>query len=282
MGPRERKSLLCPNCRKLISSSEEVCPYCATRTPASMLKRDFISSLLTNPYDIIKIIISVNAALYILTLVLDPASTGLSGNPLAFLSPSSNSLLLLGATGTYPIGRFGSWWTLLSACYLHGGILHILFNMLALRQIGPLVIHEFGVHRFFAIYTITGIVGFFLSWVAGVSFTIGASASVCGLIGATLFYGKARGGSFGTALFRQVLGWLVIIAIFGFIVPGINNWAHGGGAASGIVLAFLLGYNDRNSENHRHRFLAMGCVGLTVTILLWAILRAMYYAFTIS
>lgn len=277
MGPRERKSLLCPNCRKLISSSEEVCPYCGTKTPASLLKRDFIGSLLTNPYDIIKIIISVNAALYILTLVLDPASLRLSGNPLAFLSPTNSSLLLMGATGTYPIGVYGAWWTLLSASYLHGGILHILFNMLALRQIGPLVIHEFGVHRFFAIYTVTGVAGFFLSWVAGVPFTIGASASVCGLIGAILFYGKARGGSFGTALFRQVLGWMVIIAIFGFVIPGINNWAHGGGAAAGVALAFLLGYNDRSSENHRHRLLSTGCMGLTVTILLWAVLRALYY-----
>ncbi|MDD5476235.1 MAG: rhomboid family intramembrane serine protease [Syntrophales bacterium] len=279
MDPRERKSMLCPNCRKLISTSEEACPYCGTKNPTSLLKRDFIGSLLSNPYDIIKVIISVNAVFYILSLVLDPASPGVSGNPLALLSPSNKSLFLMGATGTYPIQQFGAWWTLVSASYLHGGILHIFFNMLALRQIGPLVIHEFGLHRFFAIYTITGISGFVLSVLAGVPFTIGASASVCGLIGTILYYGKTRGGTFGTALYRQVLGWLVIIGLFGIIVPGINNWAHGGGVAAGIGLAFLLGYNDRRAENHRHRLLSTACMGLTSTVLLWAVLRAAYFIF---
>ncbi len=279
MVSRKRNSLLCPNCRKLISTSDDSCPYCGTKNPTSLFKRDYLGSLVRNPYDIIKVIIGVNVALFLLSLVLNPASVGVSGNPLSMLSPSSNSLLLLGATGVIPIDRFGSWWTLVSASYLHGGILHIFFNMMILSQIGPLVIREFGMHRFFTIYTITGIAGFLLSYVAGVSFTIGASASVCGLIGAILYYGKARGGTFGTALYRQVLTWLVVIAVFGFIVPGINNWAHGGGALAGLGAAFLLSFDERKAENHRHRLLSMACMGITVVILIWAVLRAIFFTF---
>ncbi|HET58280.1 MAG TPA: rhomboid family intramembrane serine protease [Deltaproteobacteria bacterium] len=279
MAPRERNSLLCPNCRKLISASEKVCPYCGMKNPSSFMNRDFLGSLIRNPYDLIKIIIGVNVAFYLLTLILNPSAVGMSGNPLSMLSPSSNSLLLMGATGVIPIDRFGAWWTLVSASYLHGGVLHILFNMIAFRQISPLVIHEFGLHRFFVIYTGTGIAGFALSYAAGVPFTIGASASICGLIGAILYYGKSRGGSFGTALYKQVLGWLVFIGIFGFLVPGINNWAHGGGALAGVGLAFLLGYNDKKTENHWHRYLSMACIGLTVIVLLWSVVRALYYSF---
>ncbi len=279
MAPRERNSLLCPNCRKLISASEKVCPYCGMKNPSGFMNRDFLGSLIRNPYDLIKIIIGVNVAFYLLTLILNPSAVGMSGNPLSMLSPSSNSLLLMGATGVIPIDRFGAWWTLVSASYLHGGVLHILFNMIAFRQISPLVIHEFGLHRFFVIYTGTGIAGFALSYAAGVPFTIGASASICGLIGAILYYGKSRGGSFGTALYKQVLGWLVFIGVFGFLVPGINNWAHGGGALAGVGLAFLLGYNDKKTENHWHRYLSMACIGLTVIVLLWSVVRAFYYSF---
>ncbi len=195
--------------------------------------------MLRSPYDIINYILYVNVAFYIFSLVLSPTALGLSANPLSFLSPSSNSLVILGATGTIPIGRLHWWWTLLSASYLHGGLLHIAFNMLALKNLGPFVVREYGVNRFFIIYTITGIAGFYLSYLAGVSLTIGASASICGLIGATLYYGKSRGDLYGETIYKQVMGWVVGLALFGFMVPGINNWGHGGGIVSEYFSAFL-------------------------------------------
>ena len=78
-------------------------------------------------------------------------------------------------------------WTLVSANYLHGSILHIFFNMAALRQLGLLVAREYGVYRMFIIYTLGGIIGFFISYLASVSWTIGASAAVCSLAGSYNF-----------------------------------------------------------------------------------------------
>jgi len=276
MSPVERTSIICPNCRKLISSYEERCPYCGTKNPGSRWRIDLLTSLFRR-YDLISVIIGTNAAFFILSLVLNTSSVGMSANPLTLLSPSNNSLLLLGATGTIPIGHFHWWWTLISASYLHGGVLHIFFNMIALYQIGPFVRNEYGPHRFFIIYTISGIVGFFISYLAGVSFTIGASASLCGLIGATLFYGKSRGGSFGTAIYRQVLGWVVVLIVFGFLVQGINNWAHGGGIVTGIAGGFLLGYNEKRFETAAHRLLANVFLLLTVLVLVWAVFQALYH-----
>ncbi len=279
MSDSEKKSMLCPSCRKLISSYEERCPYCGISNPGSRWKKMLPTHILRNPQDMIKVIIAANVVLYALTILLNPSKMGFSMNPLTFLSPSNNSLFLLGATGTIPIDRLHWWWTLVSASYLHGGLLHIFFNMMALRQLGPFVINEYGLNRFFTIYTLTGIAGFYVSYLAGIPFTIGASASLCGLIGATLYYGKSRGGFYGDAIFKQVMGWVVFLALFGFLIPGINNWGHGGSIVSGLLLGFLMGYNEKKMESHLHRMLALGCVFLTVAILFWAVFHAVYIIF---
>lgn len=222
-------------------------------------------------------IIAVNAVMYLLSLLLSSRGFHLSGNPMKLLSPDSQGLLLLGATGAIPIDRFHHWWTLGSASYLHGGILHILFNMLALRQISPLVIREYGTHRMVVIYTLSGVCGFLASYLAGVSLTIGASAAVCGLIGTALYYGKNRGGAYGQAVYRQVGGWALGIVLFGLAVPGINNWAHGGGMAAGILLGMLMGYQERKKENMLHRFLGRLCLCGTAAVLSWAVFTGLFH-----
>lgn len=273
------KSILCPNCSKLISADERSCPHCGVSRPGARWKNIPITRKLLRDDQIIRTIIYANVGMYIVSLLLNPTSLGLSANPFMFLSPSNRALILLGSTGTVPIDQMHRWWTLISANYLHGGILHILFNMIALRQIGPLVLREYGVNRLISLYTLGGTIGFLVSYLAGVRFTLGASAAVCSLIGASLYYGKSRGGSYGQAIYRQISGWVFGLFIFGLIVPGINNWGHGGGIAAGICLGFLLGYQERKRENQIHKVLAIVCVVATVAVLLWAILTSFYYRF---
>jgi rhomboid protease GluP len=215
--------------------------------------------------------------MYIVSILFNPRAAGLSMNPLTFLSPSDTSLLLLGATGTIPIDKYHRLWTLISASFLHGGILHIFFNMAAFRQLATLVNREFGVYRMFAIYTLSGIFGFWISYLAGIAFTIGASASVCGLVGAILYYGKSRGGIYGRQLYKQIAVWVVFLFIFGLMVPGINNWGHGGGILAGIGFGYLLGYRERRRENFFHKILAGACAIATLLVLLWAVSTAVYY-----
>jgi len=272
-----KNSMLCPNCRKLISMDEPACPYCGLSKPGSFFKTRFLNPFSTSSIDIVQAIIYLNIGFYFLSIFLNPQSLGLSANPLTFLSPSDRSLFLLGATGTIPIAGFGRWWTLVSASYLHGGILHIFFNMTALWQLGPFVLHEFGFNRFVMIYTLTGMAGFFLSFLAGVPFTIGASASISGLIGAIIYYGKSRGGFYGDAIYKQAMGWIIGMILFGLLVPGINNWAHGGGVLSGLLLAFLAGYRENKNETFFYRALAAFCILLTIFSCLWAIFQAIYY-----
>ena len=276
-SPSKMGALLCPNCRKLISADEAHCPYCGLSTPGARWKQVLMTRGQSGQRRLVKAIVVTNIIMFVISLLLSRSGIRLSANPLLLLSPDNQGLLLLGATGTFPIDHLHRWWTLVSASYLHGGILHILFNMLAFRQIAPLVIREYGVHRMFSIYTLSGVIGFAVSYMAGVGRTIGASAAICGLIGTLLYYGKNRGGTYGQAVYRQVGGWAISIALFGILVPGINNWAHGGGMAAGIVLGFAMGYNERRKETFAFRLLSVACGLATIAILLWALFTAIFY-----
>ena len=279
MTKHQRQSILCPKCRKLISVDETICPYCGLTRPGSLWKNNIITLGFSNTDQLIRTIIYVNVGIFIISLLLNSRLPGLSMNPFYILSPENRSLLLLGATGTIPIDRLHRWWTIVSANYLHGGILHILFNMIAFRQLAPLVAREYGVYRMFIIYTLSGIIGFKISYLAGVTFTIGASAAICGLMGSILYYGKSRGGIYGQSIYKQVAGWAVVLFLFGFIMPGINNWGHGGGIVAGIILGFFLGYRERKEENLFHKILTGFCVVLTAIVLGWAIISGIYFRY---
>jgi rhomboid protease GluP len=239
MQGNRRKSILCPHCSKLISVAEQTCPHCGISRPGARWKNIPVTRGLLQRDQLIKTIIYANVGMYLISLLMNPTRMGLSANPFMFLSPSNGALLLLGSTGTIPIDQGHRWWTLVSANYLHGGILHIVFNMIALYQIGPLVLREYGANR---------------------------------LIG-------SRGGAYGQAIYKQISGWVLVLFLFGFLVPGINNWGHGGGIVGGIILGYFLGYNERTRENLFHKSLAGVCVVLTVAVLAWAVLSSLYYRF---
>lgn len=233
------------------------------------MKNKFIT-----PDRLLKTIIGTNALFFVVCLILSGRQVELTINPFTALSPSLNALVFMGASGTAPINQYHQWWSLITANWLHGSLLHILFNMAALFHIGRLVIMTYGMHRMFAIYTISGISGFYLSYIAGVPVTIGASASLCGLIGATFFYGKTRGNQFAKAVFDTTSGWILSLVIFGIALPNINNWGHGGGFAAGLLLAWVMGYHENKAENLGHIILAGGCLVITGIILGWILLSS--------
>lgn len=253
------RAILCPRCRQLIGSDETVCSWCGTSRSASWWRLlNWSREAMAGDW-LLGTLITANILYYLVSLLVS--------HPGGFLSPGSNALMLLGATGTMPIDYFGRIWTLLTASYLHGNLLHLLFNLMALRQIAPLALNEYGASRVFVIYTLGGVAGYLVSYFAGVAFTLGASAAVCSLVGALVYYGKNRGGSYGATIYRELVGWVVGIFIFGLVFPGINNWAHGGGLLGGALLGMLLGYSDKRPENLLHRILALLCALATLAAL---------------
>lgn len=276
---KKRNSLLCPNCRKLVSRSAQKCPSCGLTNPGSIWKDNIFTREGGWKNGILSVILAANVAMFILSVAIDLRSVVFSSSPFNFLSPSNNSLFVLGSTGTIPLFQYNRWWTLISASYLHGSLMHIVFNMLALHQLGPLIVKEYGSSRMIAIYTLSGIGGYLISTVFGVHLTIGASAAVCGLIGAALFYGKSRGGAYGNAVYSQIGGWAIGIFIFGFMVPGINNWGHGGGMLVGALAGYVLGYKERSQEKIAHKLLAMACLVSTAIVLFWSVVNGVFFLF---
>jgi rhomboid protease GluP len=237
------------------------------------------NSAYLTPARMMKAIIAVNIIMFIISLILTGDKLIMTAQPFQALSPSMDTLNFLGASGRHPITQFEAWWSLITANWLHGSLLHILFNMLALNTVGPLIIREFGKSRMFCIYTLTGITGFLLSYIGNVYMTIGASSGLCGLIGAALYFGKSRGGQWGQLVYKQTTGWVVSLILIGFFIPNINNWSHAGGLVSGIVFGWLFGYNEQRKENLFDKGFALFWAVLTIWLLGRSALSGIYLKF---
>ncbi len=226
-----------------------------------------------SPAIVLKAIIYTNIFMFVISLIYSGKDMVLSLNPFYALTPSIDVLNFLGASGTIPIIKFQAWWSLITANWLHGSLLHILFNMMALKTVAPLVIKEFGIFRMFSIYTLAGISGFLLSYFGNVYITIGASSGLCGLIGASLYFGKSRGGQWGQLVYKQTSGWVVSLIIIGFLLPNINNWSHAGGVIAGIFFGWLMGYNEKRGENYFDLLLAAFLASITLFLLAKSVIQ---------
>ncbi len=262
MSEQKIGSMLCPNCGKLISINTDACIHCGYKNPGiwswSMGMREWMRR-----YDFVQVVTAFCVTLYVISIVLDPSALFHSQGILGFLSPSGESLFRLGATGSIPM-TYGRWWTLITAIYLHGSLLHIFFNMLWVRQLAPQVEELFGPSRLIVIFTFSGALGFVLSNFRGIPLTIGASGSIFGLLGAIVCYGRMRGGVFGAEMYRQTLQSAIVLFLFGLFMPGVNNWAHGGGFIGGYATAMLVGYTEQSSEKPWVQGLTLAALAMTV------------------
>lgn len=268
-------SVVCRSCGKLVAVSDDRCWACGAVRPglwgfAPLLRR------LEQDLSFVQLVTFGCVGLYVATLLIDAGAVRMGG-PLSMLSPSPRSLFLFGASGALPVFGYGQWWTVLSAAWLHGGLLHILFNMLWVRQLAPVAGHLYGAGRTVIIYTAGSVVGFSLSSFAGAflppilggaGLTIGASAPIFGLLAALVHYGR-RGGS--SVIGQQAWGWAVMLFVFGFMMPGVDNWAHLGGFVGGYAAAGWL--DPRRPERTDHLVTAAVCLLLTVLAVLTSLLN---------
>ena len=268
-------SVVCPSCGNLVGVNDERCFTCGRWNPglwgfAPVLKR------LGRDLGFTQFVIWSCIILYLLTLASDTAGVSMSG--FNFLSPSVRSLFLFGASGAIPVFRYGRWWTFLTAGWLHAGALHILFNMMWIRQLAPATSEMYGASRMVIIYTIAGIAGFaastlsgaFLPFLGGAGFTVGASAPIFGLLGALVLYGRRTGSSI---VGDQAKSWAVALFIFGFIFRGVDNWAHLGGFAGGYAAAKVL--DPLRPERLDHLIGALVCLALTAVAIGFSIVTAL-------
>jgi len=228
---------------------------------------------------VIELVIGGCVVLYLLTLVTDMQGIR-SGGMMSFLAPSGQSLFRFGASGAQPVIGYHRWWTVLSAGWLHGGVIHILFNMMWVRNLAPICTAIYGPSRTMILYTASSVLGFALStlgfyaprFLAGVMgrglLTVGASAAVFGLLGATVYAGR-RG--IASAVGRQAWMYAIVLFVFGLVFPGVDNWAHLGGFLGGFGMAHWL--DPFKPEGTDHLFAALACLVVTVGAVVVSVLH---------
>ena len=259
---RTSGSSLCYRCGRLNRVDADRCFYCGAPRPG-LWGWGHLLGRLGGDVDVARVVIAVAVIAYVASLGLDPAGLFRSRGLFNLLSPSQSALVALGMTGSLPWAA-GYWWTLLTATYLHGSLLHILFNLLWVRQLGPAVEEFYGRPRTFLIFTAGGVAGFALSNALGIAFTVGASGAVFGLLGAMVHFGRSRGGVYGVAILRQYWQWALVLFVLGFLMSGVNNAAHAGGFLGGYLAAAALGHEATRPERPWHTLAAIAVAGLTL------------------
>jgi rhomboid protease GluP len=198
----------------------------------------------------------------------------------ALIDISQHTKMVFGAnysSATLYDGRID---TLLASCFLHGSLMHIAFNMVALRAVGPELERIVGTGRVALLYVGAGIVSGMFSTLEGWAFRqerlgVGASGAICGLIGAALVVGYRTGGA-SSPLLRSRAMWLITIFTIGFAVmllqvANFDNAAHFGGAISGGVIALLW---QRGEENPLGRTVGIGVsAGIMIAALVAVTIR---------
>jgi rhomboid protease GluP len=267
-------SVVCVSCGSLVGVNDDKCYTCGRRNPglwgyAPLLRR------LGNDFGFVTLVIYGCSFLYAATLIGTVLLGGsiLGGGLFSMLAPNSYLVRAFGASGAIPVYVDNMWWTVLSAGWLHGSALHILFNMMWVRQLGPVTADIYGAGRMVIIYSVASVVGFLVSSTAGLylgnaplaflrgaGLTLGASAPIFGLLGALVHYGR-RGGS--SLIGGQAMQYAVVLFVFGLIMPGggIDNYAHAGGFVGGYAASLWL--DPLKPEKMNHIIGALLCLAAT-------------------
>jgi len=238
---------MCPDCRTLVQRRESHCPSCGasmSAVPSGGIGR-LIAHLLPGRGTVTVFLITANVALSLLILML--WGTGTGGGLMGILSPPWYALYLFGSNYHEAV-LHGEIWRLITSNYLHGGLLHLLFNCYALSVLGPLVEQSFGARKYFLIYATTGVCAMFVSAeIRQQGSSVGASGALFGLFGFAITYGYFRGGRSGRFVAEQLMRSLVYSAVMLFM-PGIDNLAHLGGLVAGAGLGLVIPAGEPRSR----------------------------------
>ncbi len=200
-------------------------------------------------------LIAVNVILYIV-----PVLFGLYDNLIANFSVWA------------PAIREGQTYRLLTGVFLHGGLVHLLFNCYALYVIGAQVENFLGRFKFLVIYLVAGLSGALFSMIFGNYASVGASGAIFGLMGALVYFGYHYRVYLGNVVKSQIIPLILLNLFLGFMMSGVDNFAHIGGLIGGTLMSIALGVKDKSSWFERINGLI-----ITIIFLVFAIYMAFVY-----
>ena len=266
------KHRMCPECRTLVERSVRVCPDCGTlmaAVKAPGLGRA-MSNLLPGVTAATSMLMLINGFWFLLMFMaqlksgagLSPMG-GFSGELMVgFGSGLSRPVQL--STG---IVTGGEPWRLVTPIFLHGGLIHFLFNSYLLLHLGPTVEEIYGTPRYWVIYLSCGLGGSMASQFIRPTNTLGASGAILGLIGLLLVHGYRSGGLVGQSMKQLVIRLALYSVIMSFIF-NVDHINHIGGFACGALLALFVPHGSHRSRNESLFWQALSLAG--VILVLWA------------
>lgn len=226
---------MCPNCRAFITTSDKVCPYCEIKLQAPAAARrapaEILGGLIPHARFTTIVILLINAGFYLAEelpgLISGSGATGL---------PIFQAGAKFG-----PFIQQGQWWRLITAGFLHGGILHLLMNSWVLFDLGAATEESYGTSRFLVFYFVSTVTGFYASYLWSPVASVGSSAGIFGLLGAMIALGVRDRSSYGAAIRAHYVQWGIYALILSALFSATDNAAHVGGVAGGFVIAYLAG-----------------------------------------
>jgi rhomboid protease GluP len=252
-GNQQPRPKLCPNCGSLVGINATRCHNCGTNLKFSMAAVNrSLAGVFSGPAPVTTALLVANLMMFGVEWMAT-AAQGKGGGLSILWGMGGEATYRLGMSAPYGIYVQHQWYRLITAMFLHGGLIHIGFNMMSLMQLGPALEELYGSARYFFLYIVTGAFGFLASSFIG-HYSLGASGGLLGLVGAMLAITSKRGGSYMRELRSRLISSVVILFVLGFMGMGIDNWAHGGGLASGFVLGKI--FADRQPMNEREKQIA--------------------------
>ncbi len=242
---RTTGSVVCPSCGSLVGVRDEKCYSCGRSNPGLWGFGPALRNLSAD-FGFAPLVVGTCVTIWVITLLLSGGGIG-AGNIMSALSPSSAVLIMFGASGAYPVFYLRRWWTVLSAGWLHAGLLHVAMNMYWVWQMGPAITELFGSARTVIIYT------------------------VFGLIGALYHYGRTS-----SSAVKQMATYIMVQAVvFGLLIPNIDNYAHLGGFIGGYFMSAFL--NPMTRERGDHTIIAIACLAASFFALAASILTGLQF-----
>lgn len=215
----------------------------------------------TPGYFITPILLNLNIGIFILMAI-----TGVN-----ILLPDSESLIRWGAN-IRTLTLVGEWWRLITNCFLHIGIFHLLMNMYALLYIGLLLEPHLGKSRFLSAYLLTGIVASITSlWWHDLTISAGASGAIFGMYG--VFLAMLTTNLIEKSARKALLTSILIFVGYNLIngmKGGIDNAAHIGGLLSGLLIGYSFVPGLKRSDNSNFKYILTA--GLSVVFLIGSVL----------
>lgn len=264
---------MCPNCRAFITRDDKVCPYCEMKLgPPAIARRapaDVLGGLIPHARFTTVMILLINAGFYLAEALPGLLSGG-----------GSAGLPLFQAGAKFgPYIHEGQWWRLITAGFLHGGILHLLMNSWVLFDLGAQTEESYGTHRYLVFYFVSTITGFYASYLwAPNTPSIGSSAGIFGLLGAMIALGMRDRTSYGAAIRAHYVQWGIYALLLSALFSSTDNAAHIGGVAGGFAIAYIAGTPRFTGPAERFWQIA-GWAAIAVTVAAFAM---MFRSMTVS